>query len=165
MKVEAKMPATLQDVDGKQSQHQAVQPLRLNKGGRRLMLAYVGLWGCAYDRATGVYRSAIKLWDDAVARGEMMEQELRQRLAQLEHRATKQLNGLQNRFGDNVEQVTRTVTDTGESLEVQMEKQIERVLVNLGIPTRERLERLNQEIDRLNARLDEELARQGVVHA
>jgi hypothetical protein len=39
------------------------------------------------------------------------------------------------------------------------------MLVNFGIPTREQLERLNQEIDRLNSRLDEELARQGAVYA
>ncbi|HAJ37257.1 MAG TPA: hypothetical protein DCL15_16425 [Chloroflexi bacterium] len=166
MRVVAMMPATMQDVDNRQAQHRAdAQPTLWKSGGRRLMLAYVGLWGCAYDRASGVYRSGMKLWEDAIARGEMMEQALRQRLAQVERRTTKQFGGLQNRFGDNVEQVTRTVADASENLEVELEKQIERVLVNLGIPTRERLERLNQEIDRLNAKLDEELARQEVVRA
>lgn len=166
MNVQATMPTTRQSIEGEQVQRQVEARLAvLNKGGRRLALAYIGLWGCAYDRAASVYRSGMKLWEDAVARGETMEEALQQRLAQLERRTTKQFNGLQNRFGDNVEQVTRTVADTGESLEVQLEKQVERVLVNLGIPTRERLERLNQEIDRLNAKLDEELARQEAVHA
>lgn len=166
MNVQATMPTTRQSVEGEQVQRQVEARLAvLSRGGRRLALAYIGLWGCAYDRAASVYRGGMKLWEDAVARGETMEEALRQRLAQLERRTTKQFNGLQNRFGDNVEQVTRTVADTGESLEVQLEKQVERVLVNLGIPTRERLERLNQEIDRLNAKLDEELARQEAVHA
>jgi len=166
MNVQATMPTTRQSVEGEQVQRQVEARLAvLSRGGRRLALAYIGLWGCAYDRAASVYRGGMKLWEDAVARGETMEEALRQRLAQLERRTTQQFNGLQNRFGDNVEQVTRTVADTGESLEVQLEKQVERVLVNLGIPTRERLERLNQEIDRLNAKLDEELARQEAVHA
>jgi len=94
-----------------------------------------------------------------------MEEALTQRLRQTQQRATRQFDRLQNHVGDNVEQVTRTVTDTGETVEDQVEKQVERVLVNLGIPTRDRLERLNQEIDRLNAKLDEELARQQVVPA
>lgn len=166
MSVHATMPTPVQDVDIKQSRQQMNAGLAmLNQGGRRLALAYIGLWGCAYDRAASVYRGGVKLWEGAIARGELMETALRQRLKHLEQRTTKQFSGLQNRFGDNVEQVTRTVVDTGENLEVQLEKQIERALVNLGIPTRDRLERLNQEIDRLNAKLDEELARQEAVRA
>jgi len=166
MKVEASTPEAVQRIEVDEAQRQVNARLAtVGEGGRRLALAYVGLWGCMYDRAAGVYRSGVKLWEDAVQRGQAMEQVLQQRVAQVERRAAKQFNGLQNRFGDNVEQVTRTVTDTGESFEVQLEKQVERVLVNLGIPTRDRLERLNQEIDRLNAKLDEELTRQEAVHA
>lgn len=166
MKVEATMPKAIQGVEDKQAQHQVdAQPDVLYKGGRWLALAYIGLWGCAYDRATDVYQSGVRLWEDAIVRGEALEQALQQRMEQLGRRTARQLNRLQNRFGDNVEQVTRTVADTGEGFEAQLEKQVERVLVNLGIPTRERLERLNQEIDRLNAKLDEELARQEAVHA
>lgn len=166
MNAQATIPTPMQSVEGRQMQRQVEAGLTvLNKGGRRLARAYIGLWGCAYDRAASVYRGGMKLWEDAIARGETLEGALRQRIAQLERLTTKQFNGLQNLLGDNVEQVTRTVADTGESLEVQLEKQIERVLINLGIPTRERLERLNQEIDRLNAKLDEELARQEAVHA
>ena len=166
MKVEASTPEAVQRIEVDEAQRQVNARLAtVGEGGRRLALAYVGLWGCMYDRAAGVYRSGVKLWEDAVQRGQAMEQVLQQRVAQVERRAAKQFNGLQNRFGDNVEQVTRTVTDTGESFEVQLEKQVERVLVNLGIPTRDRLERLDQEIDRLNAKLDEELTRQEAVHA
>jgi poly(hydroxyalkanoate) granule-associated protein len=166
MRVEATVPETLQGVELEEARRQAnAQMAAVSANGRRLALAYVGLWGCAYDRAAGAYRDGVKLWEDAIQRGQKMEKTLQERVGQLERRAAKQFNGLQNRVGDNVEQVTRTVSDTGESFEVQLEKQVERVLVNLGIPTRERLERLNQEIDRLNAKLDEELARQEVVHA
>lgn len=165
MKVEATMPEVRQGVEQEKAQRQVnAQLTALGQGGRRLALAYVGLWGCAYDRATGVYRGGLELWDHAVQRGQKMEQTLLQRIEQLERRAAKQFNKLQNSVGDNVEQVTRSVSDTSEGFEMQLEKQVERVLINLGIPTRERLERLNQEIDRLNARLDEELAHQEAVH-
>lgn len=137
----------------------------VSKSGRRVALAYVGLWAFTYDRAADLYQDGVNLLEDAVKRGEGMEQALNRRLGQAERSAAKQFTTLQNRFGDNVEQVTRTVTETGEGFEDQLEKQVERVLVNLGIPTRDRLERLNQEIDRLNVKLDEELARQETVHA
>ncbi len=137
----------------------------VNKTGRRVALAYVGFWAFTYDRAADVYQDGVGLLEDAVKRGERMEKVLNQRLGQVERSAAKQFNALQNHFGDNVEQVTRTVTETGVGFEEQLEKQVEHVLVNLGIPTRDRLERLNQEIDRLNAKLDEELTRQEAVHA
>ena len=137
----------------------------VNKTGRRVALAYVGFWAFTYDRAADVYQDGVGLLEDAVKRGERMGKVLNQRLGQVERGAAKQFNALQNHFGDNVEQVTRTVTETGVGFEEQLEKQVEHVLVNLGIPTRDRLERLNQEIDRLNAKLDEELTRQEAVHA
>ena len=159
-------PEVVQSLDRPDTQRQInAQLAEVGKTGRRVVLAYIGLWGCAYDRAAGMYDGGVRLWQDAAARGQRMEEALTQRLRQTQQRATRQFDRLQNHVGDNVEQVTRTVTDTGETVEDQVEKQVERVLVNLGIPTRDRLERLNQEIDRLNAKLDEELARQQVVPA
>ena len=137
----------------------------VSKSGRRVALAYVCLWAFTYDRAADLYQDGVNLLEDAVKRGEGMEQALNRRLGQAERSAAKQFTTLQNRFGDNVEQVTRTVTETGEGFEDQLEKQVERVLVNLGIPTRDRLERLNQESDRLNVRRDGVLAWGGAVHA
>lgn len=139
--------------------------LAAGKTGRKLALAYVGLWGYLYDFASDLYIDSRRLLGDAVRRGESMEVSLNKRVDSIGRRTAKQFNFLQDRFGENVEQVTRSVTDTGENFEGQLEKQVERVLVNLGIPTRDRLERLNQEIDRLSARLDEELVKQDTVHA
>lgn len=141
------------------------QVQRMRDIGRKAVLVYMGLWGYAYDRAVGLANRGEDLWMDAVTRGERMEKGLNKQLSRLSRRTSKQMTALQNQVGDNIEQVTRTVSDKGESFEEQLEKQIERVLVNLGIPTRDRLERLNQEIDRLNAKLDEELARREAVHA
>ncbi|MFZ1770948.1 MAG: phasin family protein [Caldilinea sp.] len=136
-----------------------------SKTGRKLMRVYVGVWGSTYDRAADLYQDGVNLLEGAIRRGEEMEKAFSHRIAPVERRASQQFNTLQHRFGDNVEQVTRTVAGTSESIEGQLEKQVERMLVNFGIPTRDRLERLNQEIDRLNIKLDEELARQETVHA
>jgi polyhydroxyalkanoate synthesis regulator phasin len=161
MKLEA--PAV---IDASEIQAQMGEQVQRGRDvGRKAVLAYVGFWGCAYDRAVELARRGEKLWVDAVARGERMEAALNKRLERFGRRTSKQVNELQNQLGDNIEQVTRTVGAKGEGFEEQLEKQIERVLVNLGIPTRDRLERLNQEIDRLNAKLDEELARREAVHA
>lgn len=133
----------------------------INEAGRKLTYMSVGACAYAYDGVIDVYQGGVKLWDDAVRRGEGMEQSFNQRVNQFGRDTFKRFDRLQIRFGNNVEQVTRSVVDTSETLEDQLEKQVERVLVNLGIPTRDRLERLNQEIDRLSSKLDEELTRAG----
>lgn len=133
--------------------------------GRKIARVYVGLLGYVYDRVHGLYQGGATLATNAVARGEQMEESLNQQFRQWGRQTSRQLQSLQNRFGANAEQPTPSVSETGGSFDVQIEAQVERVLVSLGIPTRERLERLNLEIDRPNAKLDEELARQETVHA
>ncbi len=54
-------------------------------------------------------------------------------------------------------QVRKELFETREEVEGELERQVQTVLTNLGIPSRERLDRLNQEIDLLNQRIDEEL--------
>lgn len=145
---------------GKVQTH-AVEGLQeINKSGRRVVLAYVGAWGLVYDRAVGLYRGGVKLLSDAEKRGESMDAALTKALSRFERQADKRVDVFQDQFSGGAEQVTRNLGEAGDTLEVRLERQVERVLVNLGIPTRDRLERLNQEIDRLNAKLDEELSRQ-----
>ncbi len=142
-------------------QTQAVEGLQeINKTGRRVVLAYVGAWGFVYDRAVDLYHGGVKLLGDAEKRGESMEAALTKALIRFERQTDRSVDAFQDQVSDSAEQVTRNLGEAGETLELRLERQIERVLVNLGIPTRDRLERLNQEIDRLNAKLDEELARQ-----
>jgi len=105
-------------------------------------------------------RIAKYMIEDAEKRGEGMEAALAKALNRFESRADRRVDEFQDQFSGSAEQVSRNLSEAGETLELRLERQIERVLVNLGIPTRDRLERLNQEIDRLNAKLDEELARQ-----
>jgi hypothetical protein len=81
MKVEATSPKTLEGVEREEMQRQIDMRLAaVSKSGRRLVLAYIGVWGCAYDQAAGVYRSGAKLWEGALQRGQKMEQTFQQRV-------------------------------------------------------------------------------------
>lgn len=128
--------------------------------GRHFVLAYVGAWAFVYDRAIALYQGTLKLIADAEKRGEGMESALSQKMNCFQRQANRQRDTIQKPLSAGAEQGTHNLSDAGETLEERLEKQVERVLANLGIPTRDRLERLNQEIDRLNTKLDEELARQ-----
>ena len=166
MKVDGLKPEAPTRLDVHRVQSQVTDGFAaVNKTGRKLMRVYLGVWGSTYDRAADLYQDGATLLEDAIRRGEEMEKAFSHHTAPVERRASQQFTTLQHRFGDNVEKVARTVVETSESLEDQLEKRVDRVLMNLGIPTRDRLERLNQEIDRLNIKLDEELARQETVHA
>jgi hypothetical protein len=53
------------------------------------------------------------------------------------------------------------VVESSHLAEDELERQVERMLVHFGIPSRDRLERLSSEIEQLNARIDDELERLG----
>ncbi len=123
----------------------------------KTLLAAVGAWALMVDGAAGVYKSGVQLFNDAEARGEQMERDFAKRFQYIEERATKELHKAQRQVGENVEQMKSTVVDTRSEVEEELEKRVELVLANLGIPSRERLERLSQEIEYLNQKLDLEL--------
>ena len=100
----------------------------------------------------------MQLFNDAEARGESDGTGLRQTLPAYRGTCcTKELHKAQRQVGENVQQMKSTVVDTRSEVEEELEKRVELVLANLGIPSRERLERLSQEIEVLNQKLDLEL--------
>ena len=126
--------------------------------GRTIVLAYVGFWGVVYDNVADVYCSGAKLFDAAETRGIRMEQDFSQRFLRIEHQASDEIKRLQGQFGESIDQVKfNTYAPHGEA-EDQLETRVELVLANLGVPSRQRLERLSQEIEELNHLLDRELA-------
>lgn len=150
---------------GKVQQLQTVrfQPIRAQ--GRKLALAYLGLWGIVCDQVGGLYQSSEKLLNDAVERGERMEEALYATLAEWSRCITKQQAPFHEQVEADFRRSARLANEAGQDFEAQLERQVERALTRLGIPTRERLAKLNQEIERLNAILDEKLAQKEVVHA
>ena len=131
----------------------------LTGSGRRLTLAYIGLWALLYDEIARLMRRGIRLAGTAEQRGERMDGALRHNVAHFENRAVDEVHKLQQDLGHDVTQVQRELMDAGAEFEEELEKRISQMITNLGIPTRERLARLNQELDRLNQKLDEEIRR------
>jgi len=161
MNAEAMTIETISGIDIEKVQAQASGGAQENnKMGRRFVLAYVGAWAFVYDRVIGLYHGTCKVINTAEKRGEAMEAAVSKRIDRFERRADHQMKTIQEQFSGSTQRITHKLSGASETMEGRLEEQIERVLINLGIPTRERLERLNQEIDRLNTKLDEELARQ-----
>jgi len=158
MKAElAKLPA----VAGVQ-QHVSGNWKNVRASGRKIVLAYVGLWGVVYDNVAGVYRGGAKLFGTAEARGARMEQDFSQRFLRIEQQTSGELKRLQGQVGESIELVKFNPFEAHGIAPEELEKRVELVLANLGVPSRERLERLSMEIDELNQILDRELAAEHV---
>lgn len=115
------------------------------RSGRSLLLAYVGLWAALGDNVLQAWRQGTELIVAAEARGARMNAALLRRL---------------QRSGAAIEEL-RVQTEGLEAevagSEVELEKSVRLALSRLGIPSRERLERLSLEIEQLTAKIDEEL--------
>ena len=129
------------------------------RASHKALLAYLGFWALTVDGAAGVYKNGVQLFNDAEARGSQMERAFAKRFQRMEEHAAEELHKAQRQVDNNVQQVRSTVVDARSEVEEELEKRVELVLANLGIPSRERLERLSQEIEYLNQKLDLELQR------
>ena len=61
-------------------------------------------------------------------------------------------------FVETVRDPGAAMTATGVSSSEEMERQVERMLEYLGLPSRERIDKLTREIESLSKRIDDELA-------
>jgi hypothetical protein len=136
-----------------------MRPVRSVKAtGRKVVLAAVG--ACAYvmDGAAAVYHEGTRLLSTAERRGQRMSRDVTQRFGDLEEQAVGEMRKLQEQVEDNVDHL-RGMGEEHSADEDELEKRVELVLANLGLPSRERLERLTHEIDDLNQMIDRQLQR------
>jgi hypothetical protein len=139
--------------------NRVMRPVRSAKeAGRKAVLATVG--ACAYvvDGAAAVYDGGMTFFSSAERRGRRMSRDMTSRFGYLEEQAVGEMRKLQEQVEDNVDHLRGM--GEGHSLdEDELEKRVELVLANLGLPSRERLVRLSQEIDDLNQKIDRQLQR------
>lgn len=111
---------------GKVQQLQTVrfQPIRAQ--GRKLALAYLGLWGIVCDQVGGLYQSSEKLLNDAVERGERMEEALYATLAEWSRCITKQQAPFHEQVEADFRRSARLANEAGQDFEAQLERQVER---------------------------------------
>ncbi|MDX1664793.1 MAG: phasin family protein [Candidatus Promineifilaceae bacterium] len=109
------------------------QPLqRVQKLGRNAALAYVGLWGIAYDEAQEMVDRSRRLLDRAESRGE-----------DLTHKAEVRARQTIDRVREQVEEEVEIVQD-----------QIEAGLDEAGVPTEQDIMALSVKIDALARQID-----------
>ena len=153
--MELKQPALLVDAGAKQWKQTAKAAKAATASGRKLVLASVGAGAYVLDGVVVVYQRSERLLKQAEKRGAKMEREARQRFGKLEEQAVGEMRKLQEQAEGGLEQLRESHGGANEGIE----KRIELVLANMGLPSRERLDRLSQEIDALNQKLDEQLLR------
>lgn len=119
---------------------------------RKLVLAYVGAGAYLVDGTAAVLRGGERLLASAEKRGMAMEQDAQRRFGNLEAQAVNEVRKLQGQAEEGFQHVR-------ESRNEEIEKRVELALMNMGLPSRERLERLSQEIDALNQKLDAQILR------
>ena len=88
-----------------------------------------------------------------------MSRDFRRQFGELEEQAVSEMRKLQDQVDENVDHLRGGLMDARSSADEDLEKRVELVLSNMGLPSRERLERLSMEIDELNRKLDQQLRR------
>lgn len=170
---------TVTNVENVQQQANATLAA-MRKLSRKARLASVGLAGLAYDAAKGVVTDSADFVDKAERRGEQVQKDVTRRVRafekqtkrevknlrhrvqsqyhELERRAAKEMKKWGGAAESSTEGVAEEVSGAAKGIEVQIQQQVEQVLNRLGIPSRDRLEKLSREIQELNTRLDAQLA-------
>lgn len=153
----------VRNVDLRETQERVSDTVKqLREASRKAILAYAGLWAMAFEEAQDILERGRKLVEEAEKRGEKLEKEVvedvEETRKQLEQRLRKPLKPVEERVQKVRQRVTKRVERTESVAEKELEQQVERVLERLGIPSRERIVKLSQEIEELNRKLDAMLA-------
>lgn len=116
---------------------------------RKSVTAYIGMWRMIYDGAKSTVDRSMHLFDNAVERGEDVEQEAINNTKEITNQAEERANKMQNR-------ITRSFRRSKD----EMDSQIESALNRLDIPSRANIAELNAKLDVLDKKLNELMALQ-----
>ncbi|MEZ4836739.1 MAG: phasin family protein [Caldilineaceae bacterium] len=149
----------VRNIDLREAQEKVDDNLRqAREAGRKAMLTYAGLWGMAYDEAMTVLEKGKAIFDKAEDRGEKMEADANRRTEKVRTQAEEQFKAVEARIDKVRSRFTKRAEAMEESVEADIENQVELVLERLGIPSRERISKLSAEIEALSKKIDAQLA-------
>ncbi len=129
----------------------------LREAPMRVLRIYGGVWALAIDAFVETVRDPGAAIERVELRGVRVQRSLRKRLHALEGGGAE-LGRLTDTATAPMRWVQREMTATGVSSSEEMERQVERMLEYLGLPSRERIDKLTREIESLSKRIDDELA-------
>lgn len=116
---------------------------------RKSAFAYLGMWRMIYDGAMNSLDRTKRLFDEAVERGEGVEQKAMDNLKEMTGQVEEGANKMQDRLTRNF----RRSKD-------ELDSQIEAALNRLDVPSRSNIAELNAKLDALDKKLNEMIAMQ-----
>lgn len=126
---------------------------------REVARQVVGGWALAWDSALEVVRAPGAFVVQVERRGLDVEKSIADFLRSMQQNRTGGWQRVRAGAMRTLRWTRQEATDSSQYAEGELERQVERVLERMGIPTRDRLERLGREIDSLTQRIEGELAR------
>lgn len=149
----------VRNIDLRETQEKMDDNLRqIRDASRKAVLAYAGLWGMAYDEAAGLLEKGKSMLEQAEHRGESMESAATKRAQKVREQAKGRLQKMEARFDSMQGKVKGRAEKAEGKVEYDLETQVERVLDRLGIPSRDRIVKLSEEIEALSKKIDAQLA-------
>ncbi len=127
--------------------------------GRKVILASLGLGAYVVDGVAAASKRSAHLFTSAEQRGQRMSRGMRRRFNDLEEQAVGEMRKLQEQVGGTAGSLPGDTAAAKATSNADVEKRVELALAAMGLPSRERLARLSEEIDALNQKLDQELMR------
>ena len=128
---------------------------------RTARLAALGAWATVFDLARMLLEASASLLRQAEDRGRRVEDDLLKRTHYMETRTAQEMKGWSGRVQHNVNDVRHSVEEelrkSSQAAEDEIERQVKIVLARLGIPGRDRLDKLGAEIDAMTALIDQRL--------
>jgi hypothetical protein len=124
----------------------------------------VGLGALALDALKSIAQDPAGFADLLQRRGYVLDRYARRTLRSLRPGDGLDVKSLSDGALLPARWVQNEVMTTGHYAEDEVTRQVERLLERLGIPSRDRIEKLNLEIEALSARIDEELLALGAAN-
>lgn len=153
--------ATKLDLDLRNVQEQVEDNIkRLQQLNRRGVLAYIGLWSMLYDQAKALVEGSAAWLEQVEQRGMKVEEAINDQLLTLDNQAAREVKKWREWLQTEPQTLKHERADAMTNAETEIEQRIEQILTRLGIPHRDRLERLSREIDELSRKLDAQLQQQ-----
>lgn len=149
----------VRNIDLRDTQEKVDNNIRqIRDASRRAVLAYAGLWGMAYDEATTLLNKGKSMLEKAEHRGETMENAATERVKKVGEQAKNRLQKAEARVDSLQGKISSRAERAEGKVEYDLETQVERVLDRLGIPSRDRIIKLSEEIEALSLKLDAQMA-------
>jgi poly(hydroxyalkanoate) granule-associated protein len=133
---------------------------RMRNMSRKAVLAYVGLLGMAYDKSISLFEQSKTTLEQAEDRGEALESAANQRVQEMRKQAETRLRDVEVRVENVQGKVKSRIQRAEGKVEYDVEAQVQQMIDRLGIPSRERINKLSAEIEALSKKIDQQLAAQ-----